>query len=144
MSHSDAAAFQAAMQGPDPRMAELAYLQAWLDDATALLVQSQPLDGTVFTEQGPLEVADAMAAFDVGPVRYRFGTWVVTDDGIACLARHYPLSHARLQEHEQWASYLAEQPWANLWDLVRAIVVSQHIHARRPDPGPSGDGAHPS
>ena len=63
MSDSDAAALQAAMQGPDPRMAELAYLQAWLGDAAALLVQSQPLAGMVFTEQGPLRLADLKAAY---------------------------------------------------------------------------------
>ncbi len=119
------AAFHAGMHPRAPRMAELAYLQAHLPPATTLLAQSQPLVGTVFTEQGPMDVAAAIAAFDVGPVRYRFGTWVVTDDGIACLVHHYPLTHARLQEAQDWASHLAEQPWANLWDVLRALAVAR-------------------
>ena len=136
--------FQSAMQGPDPRMAELAYLQARLRNAAELLVQSQPLEGTVLTEQGPMDVVDAMVAFDVGTVVYRFGTWVVTEDGIACLVRHYPLTRERLQEHQNWASHLAEQTWVSLWDLVRALAVTGHIHSRRQEHGPYGDGAHPS
>ena len=125
-------------------MAELAYLQATLSDAGQLLAQSQPLLGAVFTEQGPMEVTDAMVAFDVGTVVYRFGTWVVTDDGVACLTRHYPLTRARLQEHEDWARHLAEQPWANLWDLLRALVVAEQGGWRSREPGPFGDEAHPS
>ena len=136
--------FQSAMHGQDPRMAELAYLQATLTDAGRLLEQSQPLVGTVFTEQGPMDVVDAMAAFAVDRVVYRFGTWVVTDDGIACLTRHYPLTRARLQEHENWASHLAEQSWANLWDLVRAMVVAEQSVWRTREQGPFGDEAHPS
>lgn len=136
--------FQSAMHGLEPRMVELAYLQATLRDAEQLLAQSQPLTGTIFTEQGPLEVADAMAAFGVGQVVYRFGTWVVTDDGVACLTRHYPLTRARLEEHEDWASHLAEQTWANLWDLVRALVVAEQRVWRSREKGPFGDESHPS
>ncbi|HZG67442.1 MAG TPA: hypothetical protein VEZ12_11910 [Herpetosiphonaceae bacterium] len=138
------AEFHTAMHRPAPRVAELAYLQACLGDAAQLLLQSQPLVGTVFTEQGPMEVTDAIAAFDVGTVVYRFGTWVVTDDGIACLTRHYPLTRARLKEHEDWAGHVAEQTWANLWDLVRALVVAQQSGARQQGSGPYGDDAHSS
>lgn len=136
--------FHAAMQRTDPRTAELGYLQACLRDAARLLEQSQPLIGTVLTERGPMEVVDAIAAFDVGTVRYRFGTWAVTEDGIACLVRHYPLTRSRLQENEDWAMHLAEQTWANLWDLVRALVVAEQSEPRRQDHGPYGDDAHPS
>ena len=136
--------FQSAMHGRDPRMEELAYLQARLGPAAELLAQNLPLAGTVLTEQGPMEVADAMAAFDVGNVVYRFGTWVVTKDGIACLAHHYPLTHERLQEHQNWASHLAEQAWVNLWDLVRALAVAAQMQSFRQERGPYGDGAHPS
>ncbi len=139
-----AADFQSAMQGPDPRMEELAYLQACLGSAAELLVQSQPLAGTVLTEQGPMEVADAVTAFDVGTVMYRFGTWVVTEDGMACLARHYPLTRAHHEERDDWASHLAEQTWANLWDLVRALVVAEQRVWRNREQGPFGDEAHPS
>jgi hypothetical protein len=135
--------FRAELEGPDPRAEELAYLQARLGSATALLAQSQPLAGVLFTERGSMEVADAMAAFGVEGVRYRFGTWVVTDDGVACLVHHFPLTHARLQEPEDWAAYLAEQSWVNLWDLVRALAVARHL-SPRPRQGPQGDGAHPS
>ena len=136
--------FQSAMHGLAPRMEELAFLQAALGDAGQLLPQSQPLVGLVFTERGPMEVAEAMAAFEVGKVVYRFGTWVVTDDGVACLTRHYPLTRARLEEREHWASHLAEQTWANLWDLVRALAVAEKSIARSHEPGPFGDEAHPS
>ena len=139
-----AADFQSAMHGPDPRMEELAYLQARLGSPVEFLLQSQPLVGLVLTEQGPMEVADAMVAFDVGSAVYRFGTWVVTEDGIACLVHHYPLTRARLQEHQDWASHLAAQAWVNLWDLVRALAVAQHQGSRREETGPYGDGAHPS
>lgn len=125
-------------------MAELTYLRARLGPAEELLAQSQPLEGTVFTEQGSMEVAAAMAAFDVRSVVYRFGTWVVTEDGIACLAHHYPLTQARLQERQDWASHLAEQPWVSLWDALRALAVAEHIRPHRQEHGPRGDGAHPS
>ncbi len=138
-----AADFQAAMQGPDPRMAELAYLRARLGPPAELLAQSLPPEGTILTEQGPMDVADAMAAFGVDHVIYRFGTWVVTGDGIACLVHHYPLTQARLREHQDWASHLAEHAWVNLWDLVRALAVAHELGSRRDDPGPYGDGAHP-
>ena len=139
-----AADFQSDMHGPDPRMEELAYLEAGLGPAAGLLAQSQPLAGIVLTERGPMEVADAMAAFDVGTAVYRFGTWVVTEDGIACLVHHYPLTHARLQEQEDWASHLAEQTWANLWDALRALTVARQMGSGRQRHGPHGDGAHPS
>lgn len=136
--------FQADMQGPNPRMEELAYLQERLGAASALITQSQPLTGMVLTEQGPMDVADAMVAFGVETAVFRFGTWVVTEDGIACLAHHYPLSHARLQEHQDWAGHLAEQPWVNLWDLLRALEVARHMGSHGQHHGPSGDGSHPS
>ena len=136
--------FQSAMHGLEPRLAELAYLRACVADAADLLIQSQPLIGTVFTEQGPMEVPEAMAAFGVDSVIYRFGTWVVTDDGIACLTRHFALTRSRLHEHEDWASHLAEQTWANLWDLVRALFVADQIPGHAKENGPYGSPAHPS
>ena len=142
--------FQSAMRGPDPRMVELAYLQERLGAAATLLAQSQPLVGTVLTERGSMEVLDAMAAFGIDTVVYRFGTSVVTDDGVACLVHHYPLPHARLEERQDWASHLAELPWVNLWDALRALAVARQIGARRTpyeprgDDGDGGDGAHPS
>ncbi len=139
-----AADFHADMHGPDPRMEELAFLQARLGPASALLAQSQPLTGTLFTEQGPMEVVNAAAAFGVGSVVYRFGTWVVTQDGVACLVHHYPLTHARLQEPEDWARHLAEQPWVNLWDALRALAVVEQMGQHREQGGPHGDGAYPS
>ena len=146
MKAFSAADFQAAMHGPDPRAEELAFLQARLGPATGLIAQSQPLVGTIFTDQGPMEAADAAAAFNVGTVLYRFGTWVVTEDGVACLTHHFPLSHTRLDERQNWASHLAEQPWVNLWDALRALAVE---HERQMGPqqqqgGGQGDGAHPS
>jgi hypothetical protein len=139
-----AADFQSAMQGHDPRREELAYLQERLGPAADLLVQSQPLLGTVLTEQGPMEVSEALAAFAVGTVVHRFGTWVVTEDGVACLVHHYPLTHARLNERQDWASHLAEQSWVNLWDALRALSVAQHTAGRGQRGGPYGDAAHPS
>jgi hypothetical protein len=136
--------FQSFMDGPDPRMEELTYLQAHLGHAGELLVQQQPLTGMVLTEQGPMDVVAAITTFATGTVRYRFGTWVVTEDGIACLVRHYPLTHARLQEQQDWARHLAEQDWVNLWDLLRALVVASQIGSSNPDHGPYGDSAHPS
>ena len=136
--------FQSAMRGPDPRMVELAYLQERLGAAATLLAQSQPLVGTVLTERGSMEVLDAMAAFGIDTVVYRFGTSVVTDDGVACLVHHYPLPHARLEEHQDWASHLAAHAWVNLWDLVRALAVARQVGTHREDHGPFGDGAHPS
>jgi hypothetical protein len=136
--------FQAAMRGPEPRMEELAYLQRRLEPAATLLTQSQPLTGVLFTEQGPMEVTDAIAAFQVGTVLHRFGTWVVTEDGIACLVRHYPLTYARLQEHQDWASHLAEQEWVSLWDLLRALTVAHQASPRQTQHGPYSEGSHPS
>lgn len=57
MKPHTAADFQTDMRGADPRMIELAYLQAHLDPIDDVLVQSQPLAGIIFTEQGPMEVA---------------------------------------------------------------------------------------
>lgn len=122
----DGADYQAYMNKTDPRMAELLYLEGCIGDVAQIIEQSQPLEGTILTERGIMDVADALVAFDVGPVVYRFGTWVVTQDGIACLVRHYPLTRARLHEREHWASHLAEQSWANLWDVVRALIVARH------------------
>lgn len=139
-----AADFQTDMRGPDPRMIELAYLQAHLDPIDDVLAQSQPLTGIVFTEQGSMEVLQAIAAFGVETVVYRFGTWAVTDAGVACLVRHYPLSHVQLQEQQDWVSYLAEQGWVNLWDLLRALKVAQYITSRRQQGGPQGQETHPS
>jgi hypothetical protein len=144
MKRYDAAAFQSAMQGPDPRIAELNYLRSRLESAADVLPQSQPLTGTVFTERGPMEVEEALVTFEVGRVLYRFGTWVVTEDGIASLVHAYPLVHARLEEHQDWASLLAEQSWVNLWDLLRALLVVQHMGPHRKQTGGHGDGAHPS
>lgn len=136
--------FQTDMRGPDPRMIELAYLQAHLEPIDDLLAQSQPLTGTVFTEQGPMEVVQAIAAFEVEAVVYRFGTWVVTGGGVACLIRHYPLSHVQLQEQQDWIGYLAEQGWVNLWDLLRALVAARHSASRREQGGPYGQETHPA
>ncbi len=144
MKRYTAADFQSAMHGRDPRMEELAYLQARLEAATELLAQSQPLVGTVFTERGPMEVVEAIAAFDVGRVLHRFGTWVVTESGIACLVHHYPLATARLHEGEDWASLLAEQTWVNLWDLLRALRVAQEPVTHQQQRGPHGDSSYPS
>ncbi len=144
MKHFTAADFRTAMRGPDPRRAELAFLQSVIGPADDLLAQSQPPSGTVLTERGVMDVAEAMVAFDVGTVIHRFGTWVVTGDGIACLVRHYPLTEKRLHEHEDWAALLAEQPWVNLWDFLRALAVAQHLRRRHPEHGPSGDGAYPA
>ena len=125
-------------------MVELAFIQERIGAVSHVVEQSQPLVGTVFTEQGAMDVADAINAYNVGTVIHRFGTWVVTEDGIACLVRHYPLSRARLGEHENWASHLAEQTWANLWDVVRALVVEAQRGARSSEPGASNDGTQPS
>ncbi len=144
MKHYTAADFQSAMRGHDPRMEELAFLRSCLGSPSELLGQSQPLAGMVLTEQGLMDVEDAIITWNVGAVLYRFGTWVVTEDGIACLAHHYPLTQARLHEQQDWASHLAEHPWVNLWDLVRALAVAQHPGAHREENGASGDGAHPS
>jgi hypothetical protein len=139
-----AADFQSAMQGPDPRREELIYLQERLGPAAGLLGQSQPLVGMVLTEQGPMEVSEALATFEVGTVVYRFGTWVVTEDGVACLVHHYPLTDARLRENQDWASHLAEQQWVNLWDALRALAVAQHAAGHGHYGGPYGDAGHPS
>jgi hypothetical protein len=136
--------FQADMRGPEPRREELAYLQARLEPSDGLLVQSLPLTGTIFTEQGPMEVDAAIAAFEVGTVVYRFGTWAVTEDGIACLVHRYPLTHALLQAQQDWASHLAEQSWVNLWDLLRALAVAQHTRSRQEQHGPYGNPTSPS
>ena len=90
-----------------------------------------------------MEVADAMAAFNVGTVVYRFGTWVVTEEGIACLVHHYPLTYARLAEQQDWARLLAAQSWVNLWDVLRALAVARQT-GHRTHHEPHGDGAHPS
>lgn len=66
MKPHTAADFQTDMRGADPCMIELAYLQAHLDPIDDVLPQSQPLAGIVFTEQGPMEVRQAIAAFGVG------------------------------------------------------------------------------
>jgi len=68
MSSCTTADVQAAIQFPDPRMVELAYLQAHLAPATAVRAQRQLMDGTLFTEQGPRLVEDAISAVAVGPV----------------------------------------------------------------------------
>lgn len=141
MNRYTAADFQGAMQGRAPRMEELAYLQARLESASVLLAQVQPLTGIVYTDHGPMDVVDAIVAFEVGNVVYRFGTWVVTDDGIACLVHHYPLTYARLHEQQDWASHLAEQPWVNLWDVLRALTVASHRRVRGHEDGGHGDPA---
>lgn len=91
-----------------------------------------------------MEVLQAVAAFGVEAVLYRFGTWAVTGDGVACLVRHYPLSQVQLQEQQDWVSYLAEQGWVNLWDLLRTLKVAHHIAAPRQQGGPQGQETHPS
>ena len=139
-----AADFHTAMHGIEPRMEELAYLQARLASASVLLAQAQPLTGTVYTERGPMEIAEALVAFNVGTVTHRFGTWVVTEDGIACLVHHYPLTSARLHEQQDWASHLAEQSWVNLWDFLRALTVASNAKTREQQDGSRGDTAQPS
>jgi hypothetical protein len=136
--------FQSAMSGLAPRIEELEYLQARLGPASELLAQHQPMAGVIYTERGPMDAADTVAAFSTGTVLYRFGTWVVTENGIACLTHHYPLTHARLQEHQDWASHLAEQTWVCLWDLLRALAVARMTGSSHHDHGPHGDSAHPS
>jgi hypothetical protein len=91
-----------------------------------------------------MEVEEALDIFDIGAVLYRFGTWVVTKDGIACLIHHYPLTRDRLSEQQDWASFLAEQSWVNLWDLQRALVVEQYVRSRTKHHEDSGDGTHPA
>src|SRR4051812_30562913 len=100
MKHYTAADFQSAMRGPDPRMEELAFLRSCMGSPAVLLGQSEPLVGMVLTERGLMDVEDAIVTWNVGAVLYRFGTWVVTEDGIACLAHHYPLTQARLHEQQ--------------------------------------------
>lgn len=91
-----------------------------------------------------MDVPDAIAAFEVGTVLYRFGTWVVTDDGVACLVRHYPLARARLREPLDWASLLAQQDWVCLWDFLRALAVATQSRTRHPSDGSHGGEAQPS
>lgn len=144
MKDYSAANYQAAMDSSDPRMEELDYLQARLGPASDLLPQSQPLTGSIMTEQGPMEVADALDLFVGCEVLYRFGTWVVTEEGVGCLVHRYPLSYARLHEQQDWERHLAEQSWANLWDALRALTVARHISRHSKPEGPHGDAAHPS
>jgi hypothetical protein len=92
----------------------------------------------------PHPITHTAAAVAVGPVRYRFGTWVVTDDGIACLVHRYPLSHARRAQAQDWPRHLPELPWVNVWDLLRAVAVVQAVGPHPPRPGPQGEAAHPS
>lgn len=136
--------FQAAMYGPDSRSIELAYLQSRLGPTAVLLAQHQSLVGTVFTEQGAMRVTDAIAAYEVGPVLYRFGTWVVTEHGVACLVHHYPIAQAQLQHHTEIARQLAEQSWVNLWDLLRALAVARHAESAPRQGGEQGNETHPS
>lgn len=132
------------MNPPSPRMVELAYLEQCIGNGLHLHAQSQPLSGLIYTEQGAMDVSEALVAFAVGKVIYRFGTWVVTDDGIACLVRHYPLTRTRLREHEDWASHLAEQSWANLWDFVRALVQVKLVGLHKEQELSEDGGSHPS
>lgn len=136
--------FQAAMYGPDPRAVELAYLQSRLGPTAVLLAQSQPLIGTVFTEQGSMRVPDAIDAFNVDAVLYRFGTWVVTEHGVACLVHHYPLTQTQVQQPQEIIRQLAEQTWVNLWDLLRALAVARHTGSPQSENGPQGNETHPS
>lgn len=95
-----------------------------------MLAEAQPVTGTIFTDRGPMDVSEVLVAFEVGAVVYRFGTCVVTEDGIACRAHHYPLTIARLHEQQDWASHLAEQAWVNVCDVLRALTVAAHIGQR--------------
>lgn len=144
MKRYTASDFQAAMHGQDPRRAELAHLEACIGPPAGLLAQSQPSTGMVLTEQGPMDVVDALQTLAIGKVVYRFGTWAVTEGRIACLVHAFPLSHAQLQENPDWPSHLAEQPWVNLWDALRALRVAIHVRAQRPPDGSQGDAARPS
>lgn len=136
--------FQAAMYGPDPRSIELAYLQSRLGPTTVLLAQHQSLAGTVFTEQGAMRVTDAITAYEVGSVLYRFGTWAVTEQGVACLVHRYSITQAQIQQHDDIVRQLAEQSWVNLWDLLRALAVARHAESASPRGGEQGNETHPS
>lgn len=136
--------FQAEMYGPNPRTIELAHLESRLGPTAALLAQSQSLVGTIFTEQGAMRIADAITAFGVGTVLYRFGTWAVTEQGIACLVHHYPIPQAQIQQQNEIARQMAEQSWVNLWDLLRALTVARHRESSSVDDEGQGNESHPS
>lgn len=136
--------FQTAMYGPDPRTVELVYLQSRLEPPAVLLAQSQSLIGTVFTEHGAMRVSEAITAFEVGSVLYRFGTWAVTEHGVACLVHPTSLTQAQIQQRDEIVRQLAEQSWVNLWDLLRALAVARHIESLPPQSGGQGNETHPS
>lgn len=67
---------------------------------------------------------EALRQHDIPPddVIKRFGTWVVTEYGIECLATYYPIKKERLLENPNYSrlQHLSEKVWVNQRDFRAA------------------------
>ncbi len=76
-----------------------------------------------------ISLAEAIKWHDVGKIKQRFGTWVVTDWGIECLASYYPIEAKRLWEMD-WTKHIAEKTWVVQKDFRAAYEAAKEYHAR--------------
>jgi len=78
---------------------------------------------------GPaLTLAEACAAFDVGTVVERHGTWAVTDWGLASLQTSYHIPAERLHTSD-WCDHMAEKRWVVAADFRAAYAAACAYHA---------------
>ena len=86
---------------------------------------------TVITIHGEeISVKEAMKRFGVDSIIKRFGAWVVTDYGIECLARSYPIELHRVEEND-WLSHMREKRWVNMEDFTMAFVYAESLFQKR-------------
>jgi hypothetical protein len=93
----------------------------------------------------------AARAYDLHPVIKQFGTWAVTEYGLECLARYYPIAMEQLYEDgaEGWPLHMAGKKWVEMCDVLEALYWArkrlaqtryQRDHAKKATPQKKGLG----
>lgn len=81
---------------------------------------------------------EAMKRFDVSPIVRMFGTWVVSDYGVECLTRYYPIQKNRLQEQD-WPTHMGGKVWVHIGDFLKAREYAREYHSKISEAGHSGN-----
>jgi len=86
---------------------------------------------------------DAQGQFDLHPVIQRFGDWAVTEYGIECTVRYYPIARKRIGEPD-WVSHVRQKgwDWRGLRDAIDFVRSGSALTA--PSPCASRQQAHAS
>ena len=80
------------------------------------------------TNFGDLTYEEALEVFQVGTVVRRFGTWVVTDWGLAALVTDYQIVAPGHIVAMDWREHMSRKTWCNVADFNAAYAFALEYH----------------